>query len=236
MNVMLNGFGSKEEIQTAIETVRASVRDPAQKIVYESADLSRANECEGLVRAAFAQFDNGLSVLVNNAGIQHVAPIDQFPVEMYEKIIAINLNAVFHTCRIAIPVMKKQKFGRIINIASVHGIVASANKSAYVAAKHGVIGLSKTIALEVAQEGITCNVICPGWVKTPLVEKQVEAKMQELGITYEAAVEKLIGEKMPSKAFVGVEEVAAAAAFFALPTTKGCNGSILTLDGGWTSQ
>ena len=236
MNVMLNGFGTKEEIDGAIEAVKQSARSPDQKILFTAADLSKANEVEGLVRATASQFNEGLSVLVNNAGIQHVSPVEDFPAEQWDKIIAVNLSAVFHTTRHAIPIMKRQQFGRIINIASVHGLVGSVNKSAYVAAKHGVIGFTKSVALETAQTGITCNAICPGWVYTPLVEKQVQLRMSETGMSWDDAAESLIGEKMPSKAFVTVEEVAAACSYFALPTTKGCTGSILTIDGGWTSQ
>lgn len=234
LNVMLNGFGSKEEIDAALASCRNL--NSAVKVDYLPADLSRKDEAVALVKNSAAAFGGRLDVLVNNAGIQHVAPIDEFPDDKYEQIININLNAVFHTTKTAIPIMKQYKHGRIINIASVHGLVASANKSAYVAAKHGVIGLTKAVALETARTGITCNAVCPGWVLTPLVEKQIQARAAADGISYDDAMTALVSEKMPTAVPARLEEIANACWYFADELAAASTGTILTVDGAWCAQ
>jgi 3-hydroxybutyrate dehydrogenase len=173
---------------------------------------------------------------VNNAGIQHVAPVDQFPEDKWEDIMAINLSSVFHATKALLPHMKKQGYGRVVNIASVHGLVGSANKSAYVAAKHGVVGFTKVVALETAGTGVTINSVCPGWVRTPLVEKQIEAKAKERGLTVEQAAVELLQEKQPSKQFVSVEDLAQSVLFFCLPSSNQITGVALPVDGAWVSQ
>ena len=173
---------------------------------------------------------------MNNAGIQHVAPVDQFPVDRWDAIIAINLTSAFHTTRLALPKMKEANWGRIINVASVHGLVASAEKSAYVAAKHGIVGLTKVVALETATTGVTCNAICPGWVLTPLVQKQVDARAARDGLSQEDAKKSLLGEKQPSMQFVTTEQLAALAVFFCSPAADQVRGVAWNMDGGWFAQ
>lgn len=234
LNVMLNGFGTKEEIDAAIDSCKKL--NPAARVEYLPADLSKKDDAVALVKNSAAAFGGRLDVLVNNAGIQHVAPIDEFPDDKYEQIIAINLSAVFYTTKTAIPIMKQHKHGRIINIASVHGIVASANKSAYVAAKHGVIGLTKTVALETARSGITCNAVCPGWVLTPLVEKQIQARATADGSSYEDAMTALVSEKMPTAVPARLQEIANACWYFADEISASSTGTILNVDGAWCAQ
>jgi 3-hydroxybutyrate dehydrogenase len=208
-------------------------------VAYHGADMSKPSDIEDMMKFAAAQFGR-VDILVNNAGIQHVARIENFPVERWDSIIAINMSSVFHATRLALPAMRAadsgKGWGRIINVASVHGLVASAEKSAYVTAKHGVVGLTKVTALENATTGVTCNAICPGWVLTPLVQKQVDAKAAALGITNDAATKLLLGEKEPSMQFTTPEELGALAVFFCSPAANNVRGVAWNMDGGWTAQ
>jgi 3-hydroxybutyrate dehydrogenase len=188
-----------------------------------------------MVEKAAAKF-GAVDVLVNNAGIQHVAPIDEFPVDKWDAIIAINLTSAFHTIRAALPAMKKKGWGRIVNIASAHALVASPFKAAYVSAKHGLAGLTKTVALEVAQQGITANAICPGYVRTPLVEKQIPDQAKARGISEEAVVRDVILAAQPTKRFVGVDEVAGLTAYLCSDAAASITGALLSIDGGWTAE
>lgn len=231
-NIVLNGFGDKEEI----EALRSSIESRSGvRATYSDADMTDPAAIAAMVEQAVA--DHGsLDVLVNNAGIQHVAAIEDFPVEKWDAIIAINLSHAFHTIRAAVPHMRKAGWGRIINIASAHGLVASPFKSAYVAAKHGLVGLTKTVALEVAQDGITCNAICPGYVKTPLVEAQIPATAKARGISEEEVITNVMLAPQPTKRFVGLEEVGAFAAFLASDAAASITGAALPIDGGWTAH
>jgi len=197
--------------------------------------MSKPSEIEDMMKYAAAQFGR-VDILVNNAGIQHVARIENFPVERWDTIIAINMSSAFHATRLALPAMQAADWGRIINVASIHGLVASAEKSAYVAAKHGVVGLTKVTALENATSGVTCNAICPGWVLTPMVQKQVDAKAAALGIPIEEASKLLLGEKEPSMQFTTPEEIGALAVFFCSPAANNVRGVAWNMDGGWTAQ
>ncbi len=231
-DVMLNGFGDA----AAIEKLRASIeRDCGVKARYHGADMSKPAQIADMMQRASAEM-GGVDILVNNAGIQHVAPVDEFPVEKWDAIIAINLTSAFHTTRLALKDMKARKWGRVINIASAHGLVASPNKSAYVAAKHGIVGFTKTVALEVAELGITSNAICPGFVHTPLVQIQIEDRARELGIPVEKAVRDVILAPQPSKEFVKIDDIAALALDLAGPNAAGINGSSYSIDGGWTAR
>lgn len=231
-NIVFNGFGDPAQIaqlqqQTASQySVRTS---------YSSADMSKPADIEKMIADAAAQF-GGIDILVNNAGIQHVANVEDFPVDRWDAIIAINLSAAFHTSRLALPHMQKKNWGRIINIASVHGLVASTGKSAYVAAKHGIVGLTKVIALENAHTGITCNAICPGWVLTPLVQKQVDARAAANKISVDQAKKELLMEKQPSGEFVTPEELGAMAVFLCSPAANQVRGAAWNMDGGWLAQ
>ena len=227
-NVMLNGFGD-------VDGARAEVEALGARVGYHGADMSKPAEIEDMMRAAAAQFGR-VDVLVNNAGIQHVAAVQDFPVDRWDAIIAINLSSAFHTTRLALPAMLAANWGRIINVASVHGLVASAQKSAYVAAKHGVVGLTKVTALETATTGVTCNAICPGWVLTPLVQKQVDAKAAALGLSNEDATKLLLGEKEPSMQFTTPEELGELAVFFCSPAANNVRGVAWNMDGGWAAQ
>jgi 3-hydroxybutyrate dehydrogenase len=227
-NIIMNGFGEKD---TAIAQVKAL----GVEVEYHGADMSKASEIEDMMRFAEKQF-GGVDILVNNAGIQHVANIEDFPVDRWDAIIAINLTSAFHTTRLAMPGMKQRNWGRIINMASVHGLVASAQKSAYVAAKHGIVGLTKVTALEAAQTGITCNAICPGWVLTPLVQKQVDARAEKEKVSNEEAKKLLLSEKQPSGEFVTPEQLAALAVFFCSPAATQIRGVAWNMDGGWAAQ
>ena len=230
--IIFNGFGDRQEIQnlqTAVET------EFGIATAYHSADMSKAGEIEAMMQFASSSF-GGVDILVNNAGIQHVANIEDFPVEKWDAIIAINLTSSFHTTRLALPYMKQKNWGRIINLASVHGLVASAQKSAYVAAKHGLVGFTKTTALETAQTGITCNAICPGWVLTPLVQKQVDARAEKDGVDNDAAKKLLLAEKQPSGEFVTPEQLGALAVFFCSAAGDQIRGVAWNMDGGWTAQ
>ena len=227
-NIMLNGFGD-------VEGPKAEVAALGVQVDYHGADMSKPTEIEDMIKQTAARFGR-VDILVNNAGIQHVARIENFPVERWDAIIAINMSSAFHATRLALPAMKAANWGRIINVASVHGLVASAEKSAYVTAKHGVVGLTKVTALENATTGITCNAICPGWVLTPLVQKQVDAKAAALGVSNDGAIKVLLGEKEPSMQFTTPEELGALAVFFCSPAGNNVRGVAWNMDGGWTAQ
>ena len=227
-NIVLNGFGDVQAPQAEVAALGVQVR-------YHGADMGKPAEIEDMVRFAQQQFGS-LDILVNNAGIQHVSRIENFPVDRWDAIIAINLSSAFHATRLALPAMQAANWGRIINVASVHGLVASAEKSAYVAAKHGVVGLTKVTALENATTGVTCNAICPGWVLTPLVQKQVDAKAAAQGISNEAATRQLLGEKEPSMQFTTPEELGALAVFLCSPAGANVRGVAWNMDGGWAAQ
>jgi 3-hydroxybutyrate dehydrogenase len=231
-NIVLNGFGDVEGPKAEIAALGVQVR-------YHGADMSKAAEIADMMAYAASQFGQ-VDILVNNAGIQHVAKIEDFPIERWDAIIAINLSSAFHATRLALPAMKAadggKGWGRIINVASVHGLVASAEKSAYVAAKHGLVGLTKVTALETATSGVTCNAICPGWVLTPLVQKQVDAKAAAQGIAVEAATRQLLSEKEPSLQFTTPEELGALAVFFCSPSGNNVRGVAWNMDGGWAAQ
>jgi 3-hydroxybutyrate dehydrogenase len=205
------------------------------KVAYHGADMSKPADIEDMMKFAAATFGR-VDILVNNAGIQHVAPVEDFPPEKWDQVIAINLSSAFHTTRLAIPAMKKAGWGRIINVASVHGLVASTQKSAYVASKHAIVGLTKVVALENATTGITCNAICPGWVLTPLVQKQVDARAAEKGVSNEEAKKQLLGEKEPSMQFTTPEELGELAVFFCSDAAKNVRGVAWNMDGGWVAQ
>ncbi|HEX3097586.1 MAG TPA: 3-hydroxybutyrate dehydrogenase [Usitatibacter sp.] len=231
-NVLLNGMGGAGEI----ERLRAGLeKEHGVKVVYNGADMTRPAEIAAMVREAEKAFGR-LDILVNNAGIQHVAPVDEFPIEKWDAIIAINLSSAFHATRAALPGMKKAKWGRIINIASAHGLVASPFKSAYVAAKHGIVGFTKSVALEVAEQGITANSICPGFVMTPLVEKQIDDQARVTGVARENVIRDVILAPQPTKQFVKIEDVAAMALYLASDAAAQVNGAALSIDGGWTAR
>ncbi len=231
-NIVLNGFGD-------VDGPKAEVAALGVQVAYHGADMSKPAEIEDMIKFAAAQFGQ-LDILVNNAGIQHVAKIEAFPVDKWDAILAINLSSAFHATRLALPAMQASNdgkgWGRIINVASVHGLVGSAGKSAYVAAKHGIVGLTKVTALENATTGITCNAICPGWVLTPLVQKQVDARAAAEGISIDAATQELLGEKEPSKQFTTPEELGALAVFLCSPAGNNVRGVAWNMDGGWTAQ
>jgi 3-hydroxybutyrate dehydrogenase len=232
VNVILNGFGDKEEI----EALRARIAaDHDVRVGYDGADLSRQDQIEAMIGRAIRDF-GAIDILVNNAGIQYVAPIDEFPVDKWNAILAINLTATFHTVRLALPAMKEKKWGRIVNIASAHALVASPYKSAYVAAKHGIAGLTKTVALEVATLGITMNAVCPGYVWTPLVEKQIPDTAKARGITEQQVIDDVLLKAQPTKQFVSIEQVAQFTAFLASDAAASITGCVLPIDGGWTCQ
>ncbi|MCA9822465.1 MAG: 3-hydroxybutyrate dehydrogenase [Dehalococcoidia bacterium] len=230
-NIVLNGLGVPGEI----EAIRQSfIDDFGVQAIFNGANLTQVVEIEALVSHASDVF-GGVDILVNNAGIQHVAPVDQFPVEKWDQIIAINLSAAFHTTRLCIPLMRTAGRGRIINIASAHALVASPFKAAYVAAKHGIAGLTKTVALEVAEENITVNAICPGYVRTPLVERQIPDTAKARGITEDEVVRDVLLAAQPTKRFVDVTEVAGLAAYLDSDEAASITGAILSIDGGWTA-
>ena len=231
-NIVMNGFG---EVDGPRAEVLAAGQAAGIQVAYHAADMSRAADIEDMMKYGADQFGR-IDIVVNNAGIQHVASVEDFPVERWDAIIAINLTSAFHTTRLALPAMKAANWGRIINVASVHGLVGSAQKSAYVAAKHGIVGLTKVTALENAASGVTCNAICPGWVLTPLVQKQVDAKAQQLGVSNEEAKKVLLGEKEPSMQFTTPEELGELAVFFCSPAGNNVRGVAWNMDGGWTAQ
>jgi 3-hydroxybutyrate dehydrogenase len=227
-NIVLNGFGD-------VDTAQAKVAALGTQVLYHGADMSQPAEIEAMMQAAAKRFDR-VDILVNNAGIQHVANVEDFTAAKWDAIIAINLSSAFHTTRLAMPAMRQAGWGRIINIASAHGLVASAQKSAYVAAKHGMVGLTKTVALETATTGITCNAICPGWVLTPLVQKQVDARAVAGGLSNAEATKQLLGEKQPSLEFTTPEQLGELAVFLCTPAANNVRGVAWQVDGGWTAQ
>ncbi|SEA09916.1 3-hydroxybutyrate dehydrogenase [Variovorax sp. YR216] len=227
-NIVLNGFGDSEQ-------PRAEVAALGVKVEYHGADMSKPDQIADMMKFAASKFDR-VDVLVNNAGIQHVANVEDFPPERWDAIIAINLTSAFHTTRLAIPAMRRANWGRVINIASAHGLVASAQKSAYVAAKHGIVGFTKTVALETATTGVTCNAICPGWVLTPLVQKQIDDRAAREGISVAQAQKDLLGEKQPSLQFTTVDQLGGLAVFLCSPAADQVRGVAWQVDGGWTAQ
>ncbi|HJV96252.1 MAG TPA: 3-hydroxybutyrate dehydrogenase [Albitalea sp.] len=227
-NIVLNGFGD-------VEGPKAQIAALGVKVGYHGADMSKPGEIAEMMAYAASQF-GGVDVLVNNAGIQHVANVEDFPVEKWDAIIAINLSSAFHTTRLAIPGMRKKNWGRVINIASVHGLVASAGKSAYVAAKHGIVGFTKAAALENAQSGVTVNAICPGWVLTPLVQKQIDDRAAREKIAIDVAKRELLAEKQPSLQFVTPEQLGDLALFLCSPAADNVRGVAWNVDGGWAAQ
>ncbi len=232
MNIILNGFGDT----AAIEEIRAKMaKENGVEVRYNGADMSKADEISAMIQSIESEF-GAIDILVNNAGIQHVSPIEDFPIEKWNAILAINLSSSFHTIHSALPKMKEKGWGRIINIASAHALVASPFKSAYVAAKHGIAGLTKTAALETAALGITINAICPGYVWTPLVEKQIPDTAKARGITEEQVINDVLLHSQPTKKFVTIEQVAALASFIASEDAASITGAIIPIDGGWTAQ
>jgi 3-hydroxybutyrate dehydrogenase len=230
--VVLNGFGKPEEINATLEGLQ---NETGSKAVYSAADMTKPDEIAGMVNLALESFGR-LDILVNNAGIQHVSPIDQFPVEKWDAVLAINLSSAFHTIRLTLPAMRRQGGGRIINIASAHALVASPFKAAYVAAKHGIVGLTKVVALETAEQNITCNAICPGYVFTPLVEAQIEGQAKSHGIPREQVIRDVLLAQQPNKRFATVEEIGAFATFLASDAAASITGAALPVDGGWTAH
>ena len=231
-DVLLNGFGDAGEI----ERLRRDISDECGvRTAYSGADMSKPDQIAGMVEQATAGLGRA-DILINNAGIQHVAPVREFPADRWDAVIAINLSAAFHASKAALPQMLERNWGRIINIASAHGLVASAQKSAYVASKHGIVGLTKVVALDLANDGVTCNAICPGWVLTPLVERQIEARAKETGMAVQQAKEELLREKQPMLAFSTPEGIGAMAVFLCSDAAATMTGTALPIDGGWTAQ
>jgi 3-hydroxybutyrate dehydrogenase len=231
VNVVLNGFGDA----AAIENDRAALAaETGAAVLYHGADMTRPAEIADMVAYATAEFGR-LDIAVNNAGVQHVSPIEDFPIDKWDQIIAINLTSAFHVTRAAVPIMKAAGRGRIVNIASAHGLVASPFKAAYVAAKHGILGLTKTVALEVAQAGITCNAICPGYVKTPLVESQIADQAKARGMSEEQVMKDVILAAQPTKQFVSFDQLAGMLLYLASDAGASVNGAALSIDGGWTA-
>ncbi len=230
--IMLNGFGDP----AAIERIRLELAATHGVAVrYHNADMTRPEQIAALIDETVASLGS-VDIMVNNAGIQHTAPVEEFPVEKWDAILAINLSSSFHTIRHSLPHMRKQQWGRIINIASVHGLVASANKAAYVTAKHGLVGLTKVVALETAGSGITSNAICPGWTRTELIEPQIAARATSLGVDIEAGGRDMLAEKQPSRQFVSIEQLGQLAVFLCSDAAAQITGTALPVDGGWTAQ
>lgn len=231
-NIMLNGFGAAAEI----EAMRAGLeKSQGVKVRFHGADMMKPAEIRDLVGAAEKEF-GAVDILVNNAGIQHVAPVDEFPDDRWDAVIAVNLSSIFHATKAALPGMKRRKWGRVINIASAHGLVASPNKSAYVAAKHGVVGFTKAVALESAELGVRVNAICPGFVLTPLVQKQIDDLARQHGISIERATRDYILAPQPTKEFVTVDQIAAMALYLASDAAAQITGASFSIDGGWTAR
>lgn len=226
-DVVLNSFTDRDEDHALAAEIAA---ETGVKVRYIKADMSKGDECRALIEAAGA-----CDILVNNAGIQHVAPIDEFPVEKWDAIIAINMNSAFHTTAAALPMMRKAGWGRVVNIASAHGLTASPFKSAYVTAKHGIVGMTKTVALETAREEITCNAICPGYVLTPLVESQIPDTAKKYNMTEDEAKQKVILERQPSKEFATVEQLGGTCVFLCSDAAAQITGTTISVDGGWTA-
>jgi 3-hydroxybutyrate dehydrogenase len=231
-NLLINGFGDPAEIELLRSGLAAEF---GVQVGYDGADMSKPDQIEAMIASAEQRF-GAVDILVNNAGIQHVAPVEKFPVERWDAVIAINLSSVFHAIRCALPAMKARGWGRIVNIASAHGLVASVEKTAYVAAKHGVVGLTKVVALETARTAITCNAICPGWVLTPLVQKQIDARAQSQGISQEEAKVALLSEKQPSLEFATPEQIGEMVVFLCSDAAQQIRGVSWSVDGGWTAQ
>mgnify|MGYP006271735717 FL=1 len=227
-NLVLNGFGDVNE-------PLAQIKAHGVEAIHHPADMTQVAQIEDMMKTAAQRFGR-VDILVNNAGIQHVSPVEDFPTERWDAVIAINLTSAFHTTRLAVPAMRAANWGRIINVASAHGLVASVNKSAYVASKHGIVGLTKVVALETATTGVTCNAICPGWVLTPLVQKQIDAKAQALGVSNEEASRQLLSEKEPSLSFTTPEELGELAVFFCSSAGQNVRGVAWNMDGGWVAQ
>lgn len=227
-NVILNGFGDAQG-------PKAEVAALGTKVGYHGADMSKPAEIQAMMTYAATEF-GGVDILINNAGIQHVAPIESFPIEKWDAIIAINLSAAFHATRLAIPNMRAKNWGRVISIASAHGLVGSAQKVAYVAAKHGIVGMTKVVALETATTGVTVNTICPGWVLTPLVQKQIDDRAANEKISVAQATKELLGEKEPSLQFTTPEQLGELAVFLCSPAADNIRGVAWAADGGWTAQ
>lgn len=232
VNVMMNGFGDAAEIEKDRARIEA---EHGVKVLYNGADMTKPDEIRALIAEANEAF-GGIDILINNAGIQKVSPIDEFPDDKWDAIIAINLTSAFHTIKHTLPIMKKKGWGRIVNLASAHGLVASPYKSAYVSAKHGIMGLTKTVALEVAEEGITVNSVCPGYVLTPLVEAQVADTAKARGITEEEVKKDVMLKAQPTKQFVTYENLFGALAFLCSNAGSGTTGTHISIDGGWTAQ
>jgi 3-hydroxybutyrate dehydrogenase len=230
--LMLNGFGDADEIARLPGSIASEF---GVEVYYNGADVARPQDCTDLVADAELRLGR-IDFLINNAGIQFVSPVESFPPDKWDAIIATNLSAVFHTTRAVLPGMRRRGFGRVINIASVHGMVASENKCAYVAAKHGLIGLTKTVALETAESGITANAICPGWVETAMVRQQIEARAANKNISIANAERELLVEKQPSARFTTIEQIGALTVFLCGPAADNITGASLTLDGGWTAR
>jgi len=231
-NLMLNGFGDAAQI----EALRAGLaKEFGVKVGYSGADMSKPEQVRAMVKATVDEFGSA-DILVNNAGIQHTAPVESFPPERWDAVLAINLSSVFHATQAALPAMKARNWGRIINIASVHGLVASVEKSAYVAAKHGVLGLTKVVALEMAKTGITCNAICPGWVLTPLVQKQIDDRAKRDAIAVDKAKAELLAEKQPSGEFATTEQIGGLCVFLCSAAAAQIRGVAVPVDGGWLAQ
>ncbi len=231
MNIVMNGFGDKDQI----EIDRKAIEAMGVKAIYNNADMTKPDQIEALIKEAHKEFGS-IDVLVNNAGIQHVEPIEDFPPAKWDAIIAINLSSAFHTMHHAIPLMKKQGWGRVINIASAHGLVASPFKSAYVAAKHGIVGMTKSVALEVAEDNITVNAICPGYVHTELVDGQIADTAKARGISKDKIINDVMLKLQATKKFVSVEQVSDTALFLCSDAAENITGSALAIDGGWTAQ
>jgi 3-hydroxybutyrate dehydrogenase len=231
-NIVLNGFGDAGEI----EAIRSGIeREHGVRVHYDGADMSKGQAVRGLVAATVERLGR-VDVLVNNAGIQFTAPVEEFPAEKWDAILAINLSAAFHGIAAALPRMKRQGWGRIINVASAHGLVGSAHKAAYVAAKHGLVGLTKVVGLETAGSGVTANAVCPGWVLTPLVEKQIADIAIQEKISRDDAAMALLGEKQPSRTFVTPEQLGGTVAFLCSPAADQITGTAIAVDGAWTAQ
>lgn len=231
-NIVLNGFGEAQEIENLRNNL---AKDNNIKVVYAEHDLSKAAQIDQMFKMIGSELGD-VDILINNAGIQYVAPIERFPSNKWDAIIAVNLSAAFHTIRNVVPAMKKKNWGRIINIASAHGLVASKHKTAYVAAKHGIVGLTKSVALEVAEQMITCNAICPGWVLTPLVQKQIDDRAKANNWNNDKASKDLLAEKQPSLRFVQDEHIGEMVIFLCSDAGSSITGSALPMDGGWTAQ
>ena len=230
-DIVLNGFGAAD----AIEGLRKDLGARGVRVIYSPADMSKPAEIVGMIETATRELGR-IDILVNNAGIQFTAPVEEFPIERWDAIIAINQSAVFHAIRAALPHMRKRNSGRIVNIASVHGLVASTDKVAYVAAKHAVVGITKVVALETATTGITCNAICPGWVLTPLVQRQIDALAAREELTPDAARARLLGEKQPSREFATPQQIGALTVFLCSEAAAQIRGVTLPIDGGWVAQ